>query len=242
MREEIYMIPVNDGVDQGTECPFCAMYDKLEGDIVKQVMGSAYMDEDVRIKSDELGFCKTHIRRLYNMRNSLGVALMMHTHLKKVLKDIENMGVPKKKSLFGKKEEDAFEEYRKRKNNSCYICDKIELSLKRYEETFVALWKKDDKFREKVLASKGFCVEHYLRMMTVARQKLSEKDFERFFEEMTKLFNENMARVDGDIDWFEKKFDYRYSGESWKNSKDALPRTILKAMGYNVEEDNINGD
>ena len=242
MREEIYMIPVNDGVDAGGECPFCAMYDKLEADVIKQIMGSAYMDEDVRQKSDELGFCKTHIRRLYNMRNSLGVALMMHTHLKKVLKDIESLGKPEKKSFFGKKEDDAFETYRNKKNSSCYICDKIELSLKRYEETFVALWKKDDSFREKLLASKGFCVEHYLRIMTVARKKLSEKDFERFFEEMTKLFSDNMARVDADIDWFEKKFDYRYSGESWKNSKDALPRTILKAMGYNVEEDNVNGD
>ena len=46
---------------------------------------------------------------------------------------------------------------------------------------------------------------------------------------------ENFKRVSDDIDWFVKKFDYRYENEPWKNSKDALPRAITKVSGIDVE-------
>lgn len=31
-----------------------------------------------------------------------------------------------------------------------------------------------------------------------------------------------------DLDWYIDKFDYRYKDEPWKNSKDAIERTITK--------------
>ena len=44
-----------------------------------------------------------------------------------------------------------------------------------------------------------------------------------------------MERVNGDIGWFIDKFDYRFKNEPWKNSKDALPRGIIKANHTFVE-------
>ena len=45
------------------------------------------------------------------------------------------------------------------------------------------------------------------------------------------LQKQNLERITEDVDWFIKKFDYRYQDESWKNSKDAVERAILKLSG-----------
>ena len=42
---------------------------------------------------------------------------------------------------------------------------------------------------------------------------------------------ENLARVQADLDWFIAKFDYRNAGADWKNSKDAVSRSMQKLRG-----------
>ena len=42
---------------------------------------------------------------------------------------------------------------------------------------------------------------------------------------------ENLQRMQEDIDWFIDKFDYRNKDADWKNSKDAVPRTMQKLVG-----------
>ena len=51
---------------------------------------------------------------------------------------------------------------------------------------------------------------------------------------LTKMQRENMDRMQEDISWFIKKFDYRYEKESWGNSKDAVERTVNKLRGWCV--------
>ncbi len=41
-----------------------------------------------------------------------------------------------------------------------------------------------------------------------------------------------MQRVIDDLEWFIDKFDYRNENEPWKNSKDAVQRSILKTNSY----------
>ena len=45
-----------------------------------------------------------------------------------------------------------------------------------------------------------------------------------------------LDRTIEDVEWFIKKFDYRYKDEPWKNSKDALVRTLCKTNGVTDEE------
>ena len=40
-----------------------------------------------------------------------------------------------------------------------------------------------------------------------------------------------LARIQEDIDWFVEKYDYRNKDADWKNSKDAVPRTMQKITG-----------
>ena len=57
---------------------------------------------------------------------------------------------------------------------------------------------------------------------------MSQGQLKDFIRELDSLYLDNMKRVRDDLDWFVDKFDYRYANEPWKNSKDALPRTISK--------------
>ena len=45
------------------------------------------------------------------------------------------------------------------------------------------------------------------------------------------LMEENMARVEEDLTWLIDKFDYRNKDAEWKNSKDALQRSMQKLRG-----------
>ena len=47
---------------------------------------------------------------------------------------------------------------------------------------------------------------------------------------------ENMERVQEDLEWFIAKFDYRNASEPWKNSQDALPRTMQKLQGLHPSD------
>ena len=144
MKEEIYTIPVMDGFKEDCECPFCAMKRTLENNTINYVLSPSYMEEDVRGETNEKGFCKIHLKQLYDKVNALGLALMMHSHLKhridglnQVLAQADSGKV--QKGLFAKKVPEGsnpLADTRKKWNDSCYICDRIQQSFSRYLSTF----------------------------------------------------------------------------------------------------------
>ena len=63
--EQIYTIPVNEAfeasaADASCGCAFCALYRKLEENELDLILGASMMEPDVRIKTNDEGFCKTH--------------------------------------------------------------------------------------------------------------------------------------------------------------------------------------
>ena len=52
-----------------------------------------------------------------------------------------------------------------------------------------------------------------------------------------RLEEKNMNRIQEDISWFIRKFDYRFQNEPWKNSQDAVPRTVNKLRGWCVGDE-----
>ena len=73
-----------------------------------------------------------------------------------------------------------------------------------------------------------------LRSFKTAAEELSPKELGAFVRALAKMERENLDRIQEDISWFIKKFDYRYENESWKNSKDAVERTVNKVRGWCV--------
>ena len=54
---------------------------------------------------------------------------------------------------------------------------------------------------------------------------------------MFKLVDENFQRMEEDLVWLSDKFDYRNKDADWKNSKDAVPRAMIKTNGILPDED-----
>jgi hypothetical protein len=237
LKEKLYTIPVNDAFDEDCECPICSMRNSLETDAVDFTMGPSYMEDDIREATSRLGFCGKHLQQLYKNQNRLGLALILKTHMDKIIKDTEKLSdeKPGPSSLFKKKKEDAeIVTHLNELEASCFICDKIEGTFERYIATIFYLYRNEESFRTKFNASKGFCTKHYKLLYSASAKYLSGEEESRFLKELNKLFLDNMKRVRDDLDWFINKFDYRYANEPWKNAKDALPRSMEKTNGISI--------
>ena len=238
MKEKIYTIPVNDAFDSDCECPICAMYKELEDNAVEYTMGPSYMEDDIRAKTDAMGFCQKHIKQVYDIENRLGFALVMKTHMDKVIADVKQISAApvKGKKLFGKVQPAGVAEYAKKLNYSCFVCERVDNTFKRYIDTVITLYKADKGFREKYKKSKGFCIEHYGILIEAAEEKLNGNTLQEFVEDTNVLFISNMERVRDDVEWFINKFDHTYANEPWKNAKDSLQRAMIKANSVLPEE------
>lgn len=240
MKEQLYTIPVNDAFAKDSECPICAMYKELEKNAVEFTMGPSYMEDDVREVTDKIGFCTEHVRKLLQMENKLGISLILHSHMVKTNKDIEKLSSQsgKASTLFKKKDISPLTSYLSELNSSCYVCNRIEDTFKRYIRTIHYLWSNEDSFKRKYENSKGFCTKHYQDLLTEAVKNLSGAKLDEYIDVTNKIYLDNMKRVTDDLEWFIDKFDYRHKDEPWKNSKDALPRAIIKTVTVdgNLEE------
>lgn len=233
MKEQLYTIPVNDAFAVDCECPVCSMYDSLEKDAIEFTMGPSYMEDDIRMETNKIGFCTHHVKQLYKHQNRLGLALILHTHMQRTNRNLEDLlssDKPVKKGLFAKKTENAspVTEYIENLNQSCYICNRIDRIFARYLATIYHCYEHDEEFRRKFAASKGFCTKHFGMLYEGAPSSLSGKRLPEFIKTLNEVYLTNMKRVTDDLEWFTDKFDYRNEDKPWKNSKDALPRSMNK--------------
>lgn len=93
------------------------------------------------------------------------------------------------------------------------------------------MYKKDPSFRDLVKNGKGFCLPHFADLVQGAAGKLNEKDRSSLYEILFPQMTDALDRIAGDLDWFQKKFDYQFKDADWKDSKDAVQRAMQKAAG-----------
>ena len=251
MRYHIDTIPVWDAMKLDGECLLCALERKTELGEAERYLGASVMEPDVRIKVNSRGFCRKHHNMLFGMSNRLGHALMLESHtieireklakisekLQKSAEQLKDAGIGDK--LSGKtkaasaeilKQAQAVDEMA----GTCLMCETIEENMNRYLHTFFHLYQHDADFRTKFGQSKGVCLPHLGKLLKTAAEELGAKELGQFTETLVRLEKENMDRIQEDISWFIKKFDYRYENDSWKNSKDAVERTVNKVRGWCV--------
>lgn len=233
MKEKLYTIPVNEAFDADCECPVCQMYKSLEENAIDFTMSPSYMEDDIRIATSQMGFCGKHLDQLYKAQNRLGLALILKSHMDKIINDVgKHTGAGSKltmPSLFKKKgEASGVVAYINELEDKCFVCDRIEGTFKRYIATVFHLYHTEEEFRKKFNASKGFCTGHYKILYAAAAEYLNGDELNTFIKELNRLYLDNMKRVSDDLEWFINKFDYRYENEPWKNAKDALIRSMQK--------------
>jgi hypothetical protein len=223
--EQIYTIPVNEAFEKSMEegshvCPFCIMYNRLEANELDLILGASMMEPDVRIKTNELGFCDEHLGLMFGRGKRLQLTLMLESHLNEIADDISgNMS----SLLIGRTGEGAAKRLDKLEH-SCYICDRIEYNFSRMIEVAALLWQSDMKFREKAAAAPYFCLKHYGRFIRAAKERMNRHDFAEFYRAMNEVEKVYFDKLRADVSWFCKKFDYRYENEPWGDAKDAPER------------------
>jgi hypothetical protein len=213
MKDHIHTIPVLDAFKaskDGGGCPFCLMYDKLERDAVAFIMGPAYMEDDVRMETNRLGFCGRHLNMMYANQNRLGLALMLHTHTQRLNKEMS--GVKPGESMA-------------KAVGSCYLCKRVDATFERYIETFFRLWNAGGDEARLIESAAGYCLPHFALISAMA-EKQGKKTMNRFNDKILPAQISYMKQMEEDLEWFTQKFDYRNADAPWKNSKDALPRAI----------------
>ena len=236
MKEYIETAPVIEALESGDECPFCYLERLSEQRAINYAAGTcaSYMEPDVRAITDRDGFCRQHLKKLYDFGNALGLALMMQTHMVEMARELDDLlndfTMPGKRKLLSKPDTPSLLPWLNRRNSSCYLCQRVEESMQRYYATFYALIKQPD-FRQLVENSKGMCFRHFEGLLGQAAKHLPNDQREWFYTVVPRQFRENIARVQADLDWFIAKHDYRNSGADWKNSQDAVSRSAQKLQG-----------
>lgn len=235
MKEKIYTIPLSDAFAEGGECPFCTLEKKLEAEQVSYALGASMMEPDARIISNNKGYCRRHFEQMSREGKALSLGLVLDTHLNELIKNLEEAAnAPKAKGGLFKKpaSEDPVAEVLANNQSSCLICDKLQHTLEKFAEVFWYLYKNEPDFKEKVANCQGFCLPHFKLLLGCADHELSGKVLEEAKAEVTSLELTHLKRINNEVNWFTKKFDYRNQDAPWGNSKDAPQRAMEKLSKF----------
>ena len=227
MEEKIYTIPVTEAFEKKDGCPFCRLRRDLENTERDLIMGASMMEPDIRIKTNALGFCRRHYKKMFELNNRLSLALMLESHLKE---QADKVAVSKK-TLFGKEVNVKSIDAMKSLSESCYICDRVNEKYGKLVLTAVLLWQKQTEFRTLTAEQPYFCLPHAAEFLEAARLKLDKKTFAAFGTALDAVQSAYMSTLTEDVSWFCKKFDYRYENEPWKGAKDSVERAIRFLSG-----------
>ena len=246
MKQHIDTAPVWEVYRQDCECPVCLLHARVEAADVDYFLGESVMEPSQRIEVNKKGFCDRHFSMMYDVGNRLGLALMTHTYMKQTLRDLRDNA---------KKAQSAASEgrgpvFRRKKGGglaeaageiraltgSCALCERLEKTMERYIYTILYMYKHEPEFPALVANSKGMCLEHYAQTLEMAQRQLSGETLKAFVEALTEAELKSFDRLEGELDWFIRKFDYRNSDKPWGESKDAVKRSVNKLCHQIIED------
>ena len=252
MKYHIDTIPIWDAFKAGGECPLCDIFFKIEGELVDRSLGGSVMEPDTRIQVNKQGFCSEHLGQLYARQNRLGLALMMHTHLKEVIAALDGQEAELIKQMEYDAKKGGLERAARAITKSapsvqmtndvaniahvrasgCHICGRLDESMERYVATVVAMWDGEAAFKKAFKESKGFCLNHYSRLLDAGARQLIGAKHREFTADILAAQRSGMERLEKELEWFTLKFDYRNRDKPWGESRDAIERVLLKLRSW----------
>jgi hypothetical protein len=212
VRENIYTIPLQDALNE-SECPFCYLLARTEKDLLRLYVEGGLMEPDWRGLLLEHGLCGRHLQMLYKDSSRLATAILV-------------------KGLLDHEEERLSQSRPKPPVGSCLACQDLERAFQHYAAGFLMTMAKEPEFRGRVRNS-GLCITHLWELLRYKSFKFKRLDpaLER---ELIDASRERMGTIRKDLEWFIKKFDYRFENEPWKGAEDALERAIRLMGGDNL--------
>jgi len=242
MKQHIDTAPVWEVYRQDCECPLCLLQERVETSNVSYFLGESVMEPSQRVEVNRKGFCAAHFKQMYDAGNRLGLALITHTYMKQTMKALQENAARAReaaaaeagKSVFrrlggskGAGLQETAGEIRKIET-TCLLCDRIRENMERYMYTVLYMYKHESEFPALLAGSKGMCLTHYAQALEMAPKHLSGDALKRFVDTLTEIEEKSFQRLEGELDWFTQKFDYRNQDKPWGNSKDAVKRSVNK--------------
>jgi hypothetical protein len=247
MKEKIYTIPVNDAYAAPGACPLCTLQATMTDNLIDYYLGAALMEPDIRLVTNEKGFCRDHWSRLYSReKNRLGLGLLLHTHTSDLAADLNpalsGCAPAGNAGLFRGRQKDfrqnlmAVAERVEQRYRRCIICERLDYTMDRYLDVIFYQYFADPAFKQKFDQGSGYCLPHVALLLRGAAKYLNQNQAAEWVGSLADIQNQSMDMLRDDIEWFTLKFDYRNHDKGWKNSKDALPRAIRKLGGGDGKE------
>ena len=233
MKYELETIPVWDAYRAASECPLCLLLRRAEAEFVRFYVGHSVMVPEMRVQVNDAGFCRVHFPMLLDGGNRLGLALITHTHLGELRKRLERHLLAGKSGGALKKEITRLATLVTEQLDRCLICDRLRDRFLRYAYTIVHLWQNDADFRTEFLASRGFCLDHLVGQLQMARDTLPGARLPAFVAETAELQGRAWDRLEGELLTFTGKFDYRSTGPTRPATKQSVADAIAKLTGAN---------
>ncbi len=221
MKETICTIPINDVFGPKDGCPICRLHNMLEQNYLEYILGAAMMEPDVRVETNEKGFCTKHIHMMVGKGRRLQNALLLETHLERIKTELipkDVKGKPDKKNIA------ALEQLQ----NSCYVCDKISWGMEHMFQTVFASFSTDPEFKALFNEQPFICLPHYTMLIKSAAGKggLKGGGLSEFYSASAALAGKYLETLKDDISHYCKMYDYRSKGLDWGNSRDAIERSV----------------
>lgn len=174
------------------------------------------MEPDWRGRLLEKGLCGVHLRRLFEGSARLGMAILTKSLVDQAGEMLETNEKSRKPVSPAA---------------SCLACSDLEEAFCHYVDSFLLTYKREADFREKANRS-ALCLPHLWEMLRYMGQKRwRDIDLEKEF--LTSAL-QRLQGVQKDLDWFIKKFDYRFDNEPWNGAEDALERALSLLGAENV--------
>jgi len=218
-----------------SECPLCVLAEAAEDTYLRSFQHSRIMEPNVRVQTNDKGFCPAHSRKLYERENKLGLGLMVHTHLKEKLPIIRSaLEGMRAGAAAGRKGAARFDDAAaslETLRDRCFICDLLAADMDRYAFTVIYLWRKDTEFLSAFRSSRGFCLPHFLLMSRKAREMLRPDRLERWLSDCIPLMTASLEALERDLLSFTQLHHDANRSMGSDSERSALSRALQKLAG-----------
>lgn len=230
MKKNILTIRVDDIFERKCGCPICNAKKISEDNACEYIAGAAMMEPDIRIETNQKGFCAEHFNMLLKTSARLPLALILSTHLD----EIKNEAFDKKPDLFAKNAKlDRSAEFEK----TCYVCARMDADLDRFLHGMFGMYKEDLNFRKQFSEQEFICFPHRNLLLNAAQKALKKDVLKQFTDEVENLSKNKLLKIREGLDELCGSFDYRNVGKPLsENAQNAPEKAIEFLTGKTVEE------
>ena len=232
MRDHLETAPVIDAVRNQGVCPFCQLRDMIEKQTVERYLGGSVMEPDIRIRTNAVGFCRTHHQLLMAQKDYHGYALMMQTRLRTVAEKLTPAvkgisGSP----LFEKKNVAGLQRQLTETTGRCLICENMADTVSRYMDIFMKLYRESAPFRADYDKGSGVCLYDLPLLLQKAQTHLMPSQRKVFLEIISKQLSNTLAVTQEDLDALCSSFHFGSEHKNNPRIHEALERAVNLLRG-----------